>query len=183
MGRLLLLTVAVLSGAVACSEAGPCPMPLEVCDGACIDLNSDPRHCGGCGRACGAGWICAGGECGDSTAAGCATRGGGAFVTLEACEQTVKLWITNEVFVTQADALLHGATLEGRPVLALQAGTDCDAQWTWHVDAGTATFASSPPVGTCEGCPRVVERELSYYVNDVGLWCPAAASVVSVDRR
>ena len=37
------------SGCVASCEAGS-----SACDGACVDLNSDPRHCGGCGERCAA---------------------------------------------------------------------------------------------------------------------------------
>jgi len=33
------------------------------CDGACADPMSDPRHCGGCGIACGDGEVCDGGSC------------------------------------------------------------------------------------------------------------------------
>ncbi|MFO0603738.1 MAG: hypothetical protein U0324_11220 [Polyangiales bacterium] len=32
-----------------------CAPPLAACDGWCVDLQSDPAHCGACGRACGTG--------------------------------------------------------------------------------------------------------------------------------
>lgn len=180
MGRLL-PAAALLAVSLACSRAEPCPMPLEVCADACVDLHSDARHCGGCGRACGAGLACAEGVCGPSGSA-CAARTGGALVTLEKCGQTVKLWVTNEAFVDSADALRQGAVV-GVPVLELLAGVDCDPQWTWHANGGTATFLSSPPIGGCDACPAEVERELSYYVQEVQTWCPTEARVVSVDRR
>jgi hypothetical protein len=157
-------------------------MPLEVCDDGCVDLRSDPRHCGSCGRACSAGLSCRGGECGASAAGACSARAGGAFVTLEKCGQAVKLWITNEDFVTGAEALQRGEPA-GVPVLDLFAGTDCDPQWTWHVNGATATFASAPAVGGCDVCPGLVERDASYYVQDLGVWCPSASRVVAVDRR
>jgi hypothetical protein len=181
MGRLP--AVALLAGAIACSKAGPCPRPLEVCDEACVDFRSDSRHCGGCGRACGAGLSCSEGACGASASGACAARGGGAFVTLEKCGQVVKLWITNEVFVTSADALRQGDSSVGVPVFELFAGTDCDPQWTWYVNGATASFLSSPPIGTCDVCPALLERDVSYYVQDVELWCPSAPRVVAVDRR
>ncbi|HSD19535.1 MAG TPA: hypothetical protein VLC54_05845 [Anaeromyxobacter sp.] len=182
MGRIL-PAVALLVGAAACSKAGPCPMPLEVCDDTCVDVRADSRHCGSCGRGCGAGLSCSEGECSASAGGDCAARGGGAFVTLEKCGQAVKLWITNELFVTGADALMQGGPAGGGPVLELFAGTDCDPQWTWHVNAATATFASSPPVGGCDVCPGLLERDASYYVQDLGVWCPSAARVVAVDRQ
>lgn len=182
MGRLL-PAVALVAGAIACSEAGPCPIPLEVCGDVCVDVRSDPRHCGGCGRACGAGLSCSGGECSESASGACAARGGGAFVTLQKCGQEVKLWITNETFVTSADALRQGDLSVGVPVLELLAGTDCDPQWTWYANGGTASFLSSPPIGACDVCPAELERNVSYYVQDVELWCPSAPQVVAVDRR
>lgn len=33
------------------------------CGGVCIDVSSDPGHCGGCGMACGAGLACVSGSC------------------------------------------------------------------------------------------------------------------------
>jgi hypothetical protein len=36
---------------------------LAVCDGACVDLATNPSHCGECGKACALGQTCAGGAC------------------------------------------------------------------------------------------------------------------------
>jgi len=33
---------------------------MEDCNGACIDTQSDPKHCGACGNACGSGLVCQG---------------------------------------------------------------------------------------------------------------------------
>lgn len=43
---------------VRCLEGG------ELCDGACFKLQTDPRHCGTCGRACAAEEPCVAGQCG-----------------------------------------------------------------------------------------------------------------------
>jgi stigma-specific protein Stig1 len=157
-------------------------MPLEVCGGTCMDIRSDPRNCGACGHACGAGLSCSDGQCAADGGGACAARSGGAFVTLEKCGETVKLWITNGVFVASADALLRGEPVAGIPVLDLRAGSDCDAQWTWHADEATASFAGAT-VGGCDVCPSAIERALSYYVLEVRSWCPSPAKVVAVDHR
>lgn len=44
------------------SDASTCEGGGAVCGGACVDTRSDPRNCGGCGKACGAG-ACYGGAC------------------------------------------------------------------------------------------------------------------------
>lgn len=182
MGRLL-PAVALLAGLAACSEADPCPTPLEVCDGGCVDLRSDPRHCGSCDRACAAGLSCSGGECGTSVGSACSARGGGAFVTVEKCGESVKLWITSEAFVARAEALGQGGPVEGFLQLDLLAGSDCDPKWTWHANGATASFVSAPQIGECDVCPSVIERLVSYYVLDVTMWCPSSATVVAVDRQ
>jgi hypothetical protein len=37
-----------------------CPL---ICGDDCVDPRSDPRHCGGCGRACGSNELCLDGLC------------------------------------------------------------------------------------------------------------------------
>jgi hypothetical protein len=45
------------------SEGQRCPEPLTLCDGVCVDLQSDPDHCGGCGTACTGEQVCSEGDC------------------------------------------------------------------------------------------------------------------------
>ncbi len=42
---------------------GPCDAGSECCDGECVDVTSDERHCGSCGHACSAGRACTAGSC------------------------------------------------------------------------------------------------------------------------
>ena len=181
MGRLL-PAVALLAGLAACSEAGPCPTPLEVCDGGCVDLRSDPRHCGSCDRACAAGLSCSGGECGTSVGSVLGARGG-AFVTVEKCGESVKLWITSEAFVARAEAWGK----EGRSRGSFSS-TSLPAPTATLSGRGTPTERPRPScprrqIGTCNVCPSEIERLVSYYVLDVTMWCPSSATVVAVDRQ
>lgn len=41
-------------------------MQVRGCDGACVDVQSDPDHCGGCGVACDG--VCVAGSCQDKAA-------------------------------------------------------------------------------------------------------------------
>lgn len=43
-----------------------CPQDRALCDGACVDLNWDPGHCGACGAACSTGRPCVAGRCDES---------------------------------------------------------------------------------------------------------------------
>jgi hypothetical protein len=40
-----------------------CPPGWTNCSGVCVEKDSDPNHCGGCGKVCTAGAICANGKC------------------------------------------------------------------------------------------------------------------------
>src|SRR5262249_59518427 len=44
-------------------DAAGCASPMRTCSGTCIDITSDPAHCGDCDRACDAGAQCCGGIC------------------------------------------------------------------------------------------------------------------------
>jgi hypothetical protein len=169
----------------ACSNAQPCPSPLEVCNGNCVDLGSDSAHCGMCGRFCGGGRVCRAATCVESTSGACANRSGGAFVVLGKCGQSVKLWTTSATFVARAEALVADPAAPGAsvPVLDLLPGTDCDAQWTWHGDPEIIRFDTAMPPADCDACPRAVEDEKAYRVTTVGVWCPLGARVLAVDPR
>jgi hypothetical protein len=45
-------------------EACPQTHPWQVCDDACVNVETDPAHCGGCGLACEPGLFCRIGWCG-----------------------------------------------------------------------------------------------------------------------
>ena len=57
----------------------PCPhASLSLCAGRCVEVATDPEHCGACGHACGGaeGPVCAGGECVERCADGLSDCGG-----------------------------------------------------------------------------------------------------------
>lgn len=74
--RLLLSAVlwapAALLAAPSCTEPrrtqhdAPCSFPAASCDGRCVDLSTDPEHCGACGEPCPDGMMCVGGACEDA---------------------------------------------------------------------------------------------------------------------
>lgn len=176
------VAVGLVAGALAsCGKAEPCAQPLQECGGQCVDLNSDPRHCGACGSACG-GLACAAGRCAADPGIACTTRRGGAFVTLEICGDAVKAWITDGGFVDEAANALAGATQRRAPTFDLLAGADCDDQWSFHPDPASAAFADAAPAA-CDACPAAVQGDLARWLGSVGRWCPSAARVVVVDRR
>lgn len=53
-----------LGGESICDRGG-CKRCTARCDGECVDSDKDPNHCGGCGQACDAGFVCIKGTCTD----------------------------------------------------------------------------------------------------------------------
>ena len=43
--------------------SAPCPAPGALCDGACVEVASDPANCGGCGVSCASGMVCTMAQC------------------------------------------------------------------------------------------------------------------------
>lgn len=58
----VLATVALAGGCASPIVGAECAEGFELCDGRCVDLASDPMHCGGCGVVCSDG-ICVDGVC------------------------------------------------------------------------------------------------------------------------
>jgi len=91
VGRFWLAAVAALA-LIGCDDGGGggddpdggggggCRADEVMCGGSCVDVDSNPRHCGGCGMACGAGEVCAGGTCDAMGCTGGTTECGGGCV-------------------------------------------------------------------------------------------------------
>ncbi len=78
--RLSSCLFASVSLALACVPEPP--TPCTACDGACVDLQRDARHCGACGTSCAAGERCEAGACTATCGAG-TTACAGACVDLQ----------------------------------------------------------------------------------------------------
>jgi hypothetical protein len=176
------LALALAAAALACAQAQPCPNPLEVCDGVCVDTNSDVDHCGACGFTCTLGRVCVAGACVLSPDAPCNARSGGAFVTFSVCGESVKAWIGDPTFVSIAEGLVPSGP-PPYPVFDVRDGPDCDGQWTWHVDSGTARFVEA--AAGCAACPGDIEAVKVDWIS--GTWCPGSSTdpltFLVVDRR
>lgn len=171
----------------ACTAPQPCPNPLHECNGQCVDIESDRRHCGGCNAACDVGKVCVGQVCTPDISGPCPTRINGAFVTLGHCGTAVKVWVVANGFVDAALARVGAAPDPSFvPSLAILANPDCDAQWSWHVDPRNATtreVASIDPAFLCTRCPAEIQPAEPNLPPTTRAWCPVDASVLAVDDR
>ena len=114
-------------------------------------------------------------------AATCSTRTGGALVTISVSEdhpETFTAWVTNADFIAEAKRLLQEGE-RGTPNFKFVDGSDCDAQWSFHVDASDAEF----PWGTIEVCdamPSYVNQNKSEWISKNLRWCPWGSRVLDV---
>jgi hypothetical protein len=117
----------------------------------------------------------------------CATRTGGAFVTLSACGSAVKVWIRETAFVDEAASYVGTTSLPRTPVLAVVEKPDCDAQWSWTVDDLDASWVSSvTPRCTTDACPSAIEDAVDSKTLPVpSVWCPTPTTslVLAVERK
>jgi hypothetical protein len=113
----------------------------------------------------------------------CADRTGGALITFEiAGEETLTVWVEDSTFIDEALALLASGDQRIPSFGDLLEGSDCDSQWSWHPDPTQVSFADFT-VEVCDGRPSDIESNKSYWLNDLGYYCPWSARVVSVDDR
>ena len=182
MTRLLALAALV---AAACANPQPCPQPLVECNGRCIDVQSNPSDCGACGSACAAGEVCVGASCTRNVNGPCPDRTDGAFVTLGVCGSTVKLWIRAPAFIDESASYVGTTATPRTPALALVAGSDCDPQWSWHVDDASPTWVPTVSGGCTSACPDAIEAAVHANALPSPIWCPipSIGLVLAVDRR
>jgi hypothetical protein len=67
---------------LAYCQAGTCACSNTVCSGACVDVQRDVKHCGGCNHACAPGKFCMSGSCTNCTSSVMAVCNGVCLVTV-----------------------------------------------------------------------------------------------------
>ncbi len=128
--------------------------------------------------------MCLGGRCSDDPRAPCPLRTGGAFVTLGHCGTAVKTWVQSSELIAWAESRVGlGPDPAFVPSLAVLPRPDCDAQWSWHVDATTAALATFDPAEACTSCPQEIQPADPNGAPRALRWCPADARVLAVDDK
>jgi hypothetical protein len=111
----------------------------------------------------------------------CSERTGGALIQFAIGSESLRVWVTNDPFIAEAERL-RAAGEQRIPSFALLDDTDCDPQWTWHVDPASVAFADVT-IEVCDGLPSDIENDKRYWLETLGSYCPWSARVVSVDDR
>jgi hypothetical protein len=112
----------------------------------------------------------------------CDDRTGGALISFDVVDESFTVWITDDAFIDEAQRLLDEGEQRVPSFTTLERGTDCDSQWTWHVDPDDVEFADFT-IELCDGLPSHIEDDLDYWVDTVGSYCPWGGVVTAVDDR
>jgi hypothetical protein len=111
----------------------------------------------------------------------CDERADGALITFQIVDETFSVWVTNEEFAEEAKVYI--GTQSRIPAFGdLVEGTDCDPQWSWHVDPDDMSWADLT-IELCDGLPSFIEDDLEYWLEGVDSYCPWGAEVLVVDDR
>ncbi len=119
----------------------------------------------------------------------CATRRGGAFVTVRSdgndnfAQTNVRLWISDPKFIAKAKTVI-GVSEPGVPMFQrVIPQRDCDPNFAWHVDPSKASF-SDVTIEECDAHGGYVTRNLAAWVaRPKPTWCPWGATIVAVEER
>lgn len=136
---------------------------------------------------------CGNGDDGNNTDGGtgpCATRQGGALITIDNPPGTgdgpdsITLWITNSAFIDEA--MTHKSNNDWRVAMFDQviASADCDSKHMWHVDPAKVSWADTA-AEECDATVTYVSTNLTAWAaRPTPSWCPWNARVSAViDRR
>jgi len=98
---------------------------------------------------------------------------------VSACStQTFNIRLTDPQLIQQAQGLIGQA--QQRIVTGRLAPGDggFNQPWSWYLLPETVQFADVT-IELCDGCPRMVEDDLGYWIDTVGQFCPWSSRIVA----
>jgi hypothetical protein len=116
------------------------------------------------------------GGCSESESSLC----GGIVVTFGVETERYNVFITNEQAIEDVFAVDRGGSDATIPDGRLNRGAVCyNLPWEWHVDPEDIRMV----VGYtgCDGLPSQVQDDLDYWVDTVGRFCPANATILHIE--
>jgi hypothetical protein len=103
-------------------------------------------------------------------------------VTIEVNHERFRLWSTNTHFIAESKRRMGSGKSGTALFSALADGTDCDGQWSFHVDPKEMSWPGVT-IEVCDGRPSDVEHDKARWFHDVKRWCPWSTTVVAVDEK
>jgi hypothetical protein len=119
----------------------------------------------------------------DASTASCDTRRNGAVIDFRICNQSLRVFVTNTAFITEAQRLQGNGQARIACFPMMQDGRDCDPMWTWHSDP-SLPYWTDFELETYFACPADVEKDKVDWVQQIGQYCGEMTSVTAVrDNR
>ena len=105
---------------------------------------------------------------------------GGMLATFDVQGERYSIFITNPQTIEQVLALSNGQSNARIPSGRLIKGREAyNAPWSWHIDPEDVQMAELT-MELCDGLPSYVEKDIEYWVDTVGRFCPWSAVLVAL---
>jgi hypothetical protein len=105
---------------------------------------------------------------------------GGVLATFDVMGERYSIFITNFKTIEQVLALSNGQSNARIPSGRLIKGREAhNASWNWHIDPEDIQMAEIT-MELCDGRPSDVEKDIDYWVDTVGRFCPWSAVLVAL---
>lgn len=98
---------------------------------------------------------------------------------VRACDtQTFAIRLTDPDLIARAEQLI------GQPEQPIVSGAlapgdgGVNAPFDWHLEPSSIEFVDAT-IELCDGCPRMVEENLQYWLGTVGRFCPWSSAIVA----
>lgn len=107
---------------------------------------------------------------------------GGVLATFEVSGEEFRVWTDAPGTVAQLVALEGGESQATIPNGRLRPGPgrgDHNQPWSWHLDPDEVEMAEIT-VEVCDGRPSMVEEDRTYWLEQVGRFCPWGAELVEL---
>lgn len=108
---------------------------------------------------------------------------GGVLATFDVQGERYTIFVTDARTIDQVMALASGQGGARIPSGRLLRGREAyNAAWSWHIDPRDIQMVEVT-MELCDGRPSDVERDLDYWVDTVGRFCPWSVTLVDVEDR
>ena len=108
----------------------------------------------------------------------CLVRGEGALVEFVIAGESIALWLTDDIFIDEATAVL----IDGHPRVPVfsqvLAGSDFDKSHLFHVAPAGAIWQDAA-FEICDAAPSGIDSDVKGWIASVGSWCPFAVQSIS----
>src|SRR3981189_3331129 len=98
-------------------------------------------------------------------------RAADAVFQVDACGEAFSIALSGASMIARASEFLSAGRFTIVTGQLAHGDGGFNAPWSWHLRPETVSFVDAS-VEVCDGCPRMVENDLAYWVDNLGRFCP-----------